>query len=151
MRLQPQFNLNQQGKVIDGRYCKGSTILKTNTGFEALGAWRLAATWDPMITAATVDRRSTTPPSSTSKGLPERLKESKPASSQIPSYLNKRDCLTSVKLKSPRAGLATILPFTLFLPAQTAVRLILQFRGMGNNSQYLISLRCFASPARSQV
>lgn len=35
-------------KVIDGRYCKGSTIITTNIDFKQLG--------DPVITTATVDR-----------------------------------------------------------------------------------------------
>lgn len=39
-------------KVIDGRYCKGSTILTTNIDFKQLGDYL----GDPVITAATVDR-----------------------------------------------------------------------------------------------
>ena len=39
-------------KVIDGRYCKGSTIITTNIGFKELGDYL----GDPVITAATVDR-----------------------------------------------------------------------------------------------
>ncbi|MEW6750628.1 MAG: IS21-like element helper ATPase IstB [Candidatus Latescibacterota bacterium] len=39
-------------KVIDGRYCKGSTILTTNIDFQQLGDYL----GDPVITAATVDR-----------------------------------------------------------------------------------------------
>jgi len=39
-------------KVIDGRYCKGSTIITTNIDFEELGDYL----GDPVITAATVDR-----------------------------------------------------------------------------------------------
>jgi len=39
-------------KVIDGRYCKGSTILTTNIDFAELGDYL----GDPVITAATVDR-----------------------------------------------------------------------------------------------
>ena len=35
-------------KVIEGRYCKNSTILTTNIDFKALG--------DPVITASLVDR-----------------------------------------------------------------------------------------------
>lgn len=45
-------NANLFHKVIDGRYCKGSTILTTNIDFEALGDYL----GDPVITAATVDR-----------------------------------------------------------------------------------------------
>jgi len=39
-------------KVIDGRYCKGSTIITTNIDFEELGDYL----GDPVITVATVDR-----------------------------------------------------------------------------------------------
>ena len=39
-------------KVIDGRYCKGSTILTTNIDFAAMGDYL----GDPVITVATVDR-----------------------------------------------------------------------------------------------
>lgn len=39
-------------KVIDGRYCKGSTIATTNIGFEELGDYL----GDPVITTAIVDR-----------------------------------------------------------------------------------------------
>jgi len=39
-------------KVIDGRYCKGSTIVTTNIDFAELGDYL----GDPVITAATVDR-----------------------------------------------------------------------------------------------
>jgi DNA replication protein DnaC len=39
-------------KVIDGRYCKGSTIITTNINFKELGDYL----GDPVITAATVDR-----------------------------------------------------------------------------------------------
>lgn len=39
-------------KVIDGRYCKGSTIITTNVDFSELGDYL----GDPVITAATVDR-----------------------------------------------------------------------------------------------
>ncbi|MBW2605823.1 MAG: IS21-like element helper ATPase IstB [Deltaproteobacteria bacterium] len=39
-------------KVIEGRYCKQSTILTTNIDFKALGKYL----GDPVITAATVDR-----------------------------------------------------------------------------------------------
>ncbi len=39
-------------KVIDGRYCKGSTIVTTNIDFKELGDYL----GDPVITAATVDR-----------------------------------------------------------------------------------------------
>jgi len=39
-------------KVIDGRYCKASTILTTNIGFRELGDYL----GDPVITAALVDR-----------------------------------------------------------------------------------------------
>ena len=39
-------------KVIDGRYCKGSTILTTNIDFKQLGDYL----GDPVITTATVDR-----------------------------------------------------------------------------------------------
>jgi DNA replication protein DnaC len=35
-------------KVIEGRYCKNTTILTTNVDFKALG--------DPVVTAAMVDR-----------------------------------------------------------------------------------------------
>ena len=39
-------------KVIDGRYCKGTTIITTNIDFKELGDYL----GDPVITAATVDR-----------------------------------------------------------------------------------------------
>ena len=39
-------------KVIDGRYCKGSTIITSNVDFKELGDYL----GDPVITAATVDR-----------------------------------------------------------------------------------------------
>ena len=39
-------------KVIDGRYCKGSTVITTNIDFRELGDYL----GDPVITAATVDR-----------------------------------------------------------------------------------------------
>ena len=39
-------------KVIDGRYCKGSTIITTNIDFSELGDYL----GDPVITVATVDR-----------------------------------------------------------------------------------------------
>jgi DNA replication protein DnaC len=39
-------------KVIDGRYCKGSTIITSNIDFAELGDYL----GDPVITAATVDR-----------------------------------------------------------------------------------------------
>jgi DNA replication protein DnaC len=39
-------------KVIDGRYCKGSTIITTNIDFKELGDYL----GDPVITAATIDR-----------------------------------------------------------------------------------------------
>ncbi|MEI6705160.1 MAG: IS21-like element helper ATPase IstB [Deltaproteobacteria bacterium] len=39
-------------KVIDGRYCKGSTIITTNIDFKELGDYL----GDPVITVATVDR-----------------------------------------------------------------------------------------------
>mgnify|MGYP000090947282 CR=1 FL=1 len=45
-------NANLFHKVIDGRYCKGSTILTTNIDFKELGDYL----GDPVITAATVDR-----------------------------------------------------------------------------------------------
>ena len=45
-------NANLFHKVIDGRYCKGTTILTTNIDFRELGDYL----GDPVITAATVDR-----------------------------------------------------------------------------------------------
>ena len=39
-------------KVIDGRYCKGSTMATTNIDFQALGDYL----GDPVITTALVDR-----------------------------------------------------------------------------------------------
>ncbi|MBV5330253.1 MAG: ATP-binding protein [Chlorobium sp.] len=39
-------------KVIDGHYCKGSTIITTNIDFKQLGDYL----GDPVITTATVDR-----------------------------------------------------------------------------------------------
>lgn len=38
--------------MIDGRYCKGSTVISTNIDFRELGDYL----GDPVITAATVDR-----------------------------------------------------------------------------------------------
>ncbi len=45
-------NANLFHKVIDGRYCKGSTIITTNVDFKELGDYL----GNPVITAATVDR-----------------------------------------------------------------------------------------------
>lgn len=45
-------NANLFHKVIDGRYCKASTIITTNIDFKELGDYL----GDPVITAATVDR-----------------------------------------------------------------------------------------------
>ena len=45
-------NANLFHKVIDGRYCQGSTIITTNIDFKELGDYL----GDPVITAATVDR-----------------------------------------------------------------------------------------------
>lgn len=45
-------NANLFHKVIDGRYCKGSTIITTNIDFKELGDYL----GDPVITTATVDR-----------------------------------------------------------------------------------------------
>lgn len=39
-------------KVIEGRYCKGSTLMTTNIDFEALGDYL----GDPIVTAALIDR-----------------------------------------------------------------------------------------------
>lgn len=56
-------------KVIDGRYCKGSTIITTNIDFKELG--------DPVITAATVDRMIHHSVIITIQGPSWRLHESK--------------------------------------------------------------------------
>lgn len=45
-------NANLFHKVIDGRYCKGSTMITTNVGFKELGDYL----GDPVITTAIVDR-----------------------------------------------------------------------------------------------
>jgi DNA replication protein len=45
-------NANLFHKVIDGRYCKGSTIITTNVDFKELGDYL----GNPVITAAIVDR-----------------------------------------------------------------------------------------------
>ncbi|MEI6310148.1 MAG: IS21-like element helper ATPase IstB [bacterium] len=45
-------NANLFHKVIDGRYCKSSTIITTNIDFKELGDYL----GDPVITTATVDR-----------------------------------------------------------------------------------------------
>jgi DNA replication protein DnaC len=45
-------NANLFHKVIDGRYCKNSTIITTNIDFKELGDYL----GDPVITTATVDR-----------------------------------------------------------------------------------------------
>jgi DNA replication protein DnaC len=45
-------NANLFHKVIEGRYCKGSTIITTNVDFKELGDYL----GNPVITAATVDR-----------------------------------------------------------------------------------------------
>ena len=45
-------NANLFHKVIDGRYCKGSTMITTNIDFKELGDYL----GDPVITTATVDR-----------------------------------------------------------------------------------------------
>jgi len=53
-RLEQQDSRNASlfFKVIDGRYCKGSTILTTNIGFGELGDYL----GDPVVTTAIVDR-----------------------------------------------------------------------------------------------
>lgn len=45
-------NANLFHKIIDGRYCKNSTIITANVGFKELGDYL----GDPVITTATVDR-----------------------------------------------------------------------------------------------
>jgi DNA replication protein DnaC len=53
-RLEQQhaYNANLFNKVIDGRYCKKSTIITTNIDFKELGDYL----GDPVITTALVDR-----------------------------------------------------------------------------------------------
>lgn len=53
-RLEQQDSRNASlfSKVIDGRYCKGSTLLTTNISFSELGDYL----GDPVITTAIVDR-----------------------------------------------------------------------------------------------
>jgi DNA replication protein DnaC len=53
-RLEQESNRNASlfFKVIEGRYCKNSTILTTNIDFKALGEYL----GDPVVTAALVDR-----------------------------------------------------------------------------------------------
>ena len=53
-RLEQQDSKNASlfFKVIDGRYCKGSTLLTTNIGFSDLGDYL----GDPVVTTAIVDR-----------------------------------------------------------------------------------------------
>ena len=53
-RLEQQDSKNASlfFKVIDGRYCKGSTILTSNIGFQELGDYL----GDPVVTTAIVDR-----------------------------------------------------------------------------------------------
>jgi DNA replication protein DnaC len=53
-RLEQQDSRNASlfFKVIDGRYCKGSTLLTTNIGFSELGDYL----GDPVVTTAIVDR-----------------------------------------------------------------------------------------------
>lgn len=60
-------------KVIDGRYCKGSTIITTNIDFKELGDYL----GDPVITAATVDRMIHHSVIITIQGSSWRLHESK--------------------------------------------------------------------------
>jgi DNA replication protein DnaC len=60
-------------KVIDGRYCKGSTIITTNIDFKELGDYL----GDPVITAATVDRMIHHSVIITIQGPSWRLHESK--------------------------------------------------------------------------
>ena len=60
-------------KVIDGRYCKGSTIITTNIDFKELGDYL----GDPVITAATVDRMVHHSVIITIQGPSWRLHESK--------------------------------------------------------------------------
>jgi DNA replication protein DnaC len=60
-------------KVIDGRYCKGSTIVTTNIDFKELGDYL----GDPVITAATVDRMIHHSVIITIQGPSWRLHESK--------------------------------------------------------------------------
>jgi DNA replication protein DnaC len=53
-RLEQESNRNASlfFKVIEGRYCKNTTILTTNIDFKALGQYL----GDPVVTAALVDR-----------------------------------------------------------------------------------------------
>ncbi|MEA2116123.1 MAG: IS21-like element helper ATPase IstB [Thermodesulfobacteriota bacterium] len=52
LEQQDAYNANLFHKVIDGRYCKKSTILTTNIDFKQLGDYL----GDPVITTAIVDR-----------------------------------------------------------------------------------------------
>jgi DNA replication protein DnaC len=65
-------------KVIDGRYCKGSTLLTTNISFEQLGDYL----GDPVITTAIVDRMVHHSIILTLEGPSWRMHESKKLNSQ---------------------------------------------------------------------
>jgi len=52
LEQQDASNANLFHKVIDGRYCKGSTMITTNIDFKELGDYL----GDPVITTAIVDR-----------------------------------------------------------------------------------------------
>jgi len=52
LEQQDAGNANLFHKVIDGRYCKGSTMITTNIDFKELGDYL----GDPVITTAIVDR-----------------------------------------------------------------------------------------------
>ncbi|MCP3892852.1 MAG: ATP-binding protein [Desulfobulbaceae bacterium] len=52
LEQQSAYNANLFHKVIDGRYCKKTTIITTNIDFEELGDYL----GDPVITTALVDR-----------------------------------------------------------------------------------------------
>ena len=52
LEQQDAYNANLFHKVIDGRYCKNTTILTTNIDFKQLGDYL----GDPVITTAIVDR-----------------------------------------------------------------------------------------------
>jgi DNA replication protein DnaC len=80
-RLEQQDSKNASlfFKVIDGRYCKGSTILTSNIGFQELGDYL----GDPVVTTAIVDRMVHHSIILNIQGPSWRMHESKKLNSQV--------------------------------------------------------------------
>ena len=93
-------NANLFHKVIDGRYCKGSTIITTNIDFKELGDYL----GDPVITAATVDRMIHHSIIINIEGPSWRLHESKQLNARkiiLPKILSQASCTKGIRGYSP--------------------------------------------------